>query len=105
MSEFKGTTGNWFCTTDGRYPIQIESDHKQWKDSDFTRICDVGLYDTGSLSFEESFANARLLSAAPDLLAACIKVRDYMRKMELDWLGNGDDPLDAAIAKALGETQ
>lgn len=52
---------------------------------------------------EEFEANARLIAAAPDLLAACKQVKKYLDGMGLDWLGNDDDPLESAIAKADGK--
>jgi hypothetical protein len=50
----------------------------------------------------EMQANARLMAAAPDLLAACERAKECLDKFGLDWLGKGPDPLEAAIAKAKG---
>lgn len=54
---------------------------------------------------EEAQANARLIAAAPELLEACRKAKAFLDSCGLDWLGKGDDPLAAAIAKATGQPQ
>jgi hypothetical protein len=48
----------------------------------------------------ERIANARLIAAAPDLLYALKYARRFLRKEDHD-----TDYVDAAIAKATGETQ
>jgi len=48
----------------------------------------------------EAEANARLIAAAPELLAACQRAHQRFQELGLDWLGKGPDPLVAAIAKA-----
>jgi hypothetical protein len=47
-------------------------------------------------------ADARLFAAANQLLAACERAKASLDIMGLDWLGEGPDPLEAAIAKAKG---
>jgi hypothetical protein len=44
--------------------------------------------------------DAKLISAAPELLAACIRVKERFDNLGMDWLG--PDPLEAAINKATG---
>jgi hypothetical protein len=61
---------------------------------------------------EEVEANARLIAAAPDLLAALISARDALHQHYVDWDGEPEDavPLqlarskcEAAISRATGE--
>lgn len=57
----------------------------------------------GRRTGDESAANCRLIAAAPDLLEALQLVRDYVATMK----GMGHQyqvEIDAAIAKATGET-
>lgn len=57
-------------------------------------------------------ANARLIAAAPDLLAACKAMVEYQRLIDsdaptglLEAYGNSFESAAAAVAKALGSTQ
>lgn len=61
---------------------------------------------------EEIEANARLIAAAPDLLAALVEARDALHQHYVDWDGEPEDaaPLqvarakcEAAISRATGE--
>lgn len=92
MNEFKGTPGPWiancFLVVAPGVPEGIYGGRE---------ICHTG---QGRTTSAEAESNAKLIAAAPELLAACIQVRDYLNKMDLDWGGRGEDPLDAAIAKA-----
>lgn len=47
---------------------------------------------------------ARLIAAAPQLLAACEIASKRFQQLGLDWLGKDGDPLEAAINVALGVT-
>lgn len=49
-------------------------------------------------------ANACLIAAAPDLLAACKLAKERLDQVGMEWLGKGPDPLEAAIAKAEGRS-
>lgn len=55
---------------------------------------------------EKDEANAQLIAAAPDLLQALLKLKEWVGKLE-DW--KGEDPpceaVDAAISKATGKVQ
>ena len=50
----------------------------------------------------EGEANARLIAAAPDLLAACIAYRDARETDDFDTTADRREALLAAIAKATG---
>jgi hypothetical protein len=54
---------------------------------------------------DECIANARLIAAAPDLLAACEAMFDERSETEdfLCWMDDREKQLRAAIAKARGE--
>jgi hypothetical protein len=71
---------------------------------------DVGVYGCGyrvalmtSGEVNRDMANARLIAAAPELLEALVLVRDYVVTMKQ--MGHEYQvAIDAAIAKATGET-
>ena len=60
--------------------------------------CDL---DAASISAQESLANARLISASPDLLAACEEAYRCLEIIEATDGGLGEQ-LRSAIAKAKG---
>lgn len=96
MSESKHTPGPWrvFRSTDGRVIIGIgESDGGGITDAGF------GTWRDGA----EQEANAQLIAAAPELLAA-LKSLVAERKREWGGFGHhpGDESANAAIAKAEG---
>jgi hypothetical protein len=66
-------------------------------------VAAVGEHNCGK-GFAQAFANARLIAAAPDLLAACEMAKKRFDDLGMDWLGQEPDPLEAAIAKARGTT-
>lgn len=53
---------------------------------------------------EQADADARLIAAAPDLLAACEHVRDTIREFLPTVMSEDLTAIEAAIAKAKGET-
>jgi len=60
--------------------------------------------DGGSASSMEDFANARLASAAPDLLSACEAVLHEWRQFAPTTAAAAITKIEAAIAKARGES-
>ena len=70
-------------------------------------ICHTGGHDIRDGN--ESEANARLIAAAPDLLAACEQLMEYLKLLPLDenndaaWASNAPQLARAAIAKAKGQ--
>jgi hypothetical protein len=66
----KHTQGPWRHSTDGTLPIRIKAPNAVvWKDSQ-TIVANVGDSQHAPVDFKESVANARLIAAAPQLLAA-----------------------------------
>ena len=103
MSEAKHTPGPWvYAPKSTAYGIQ--SPFMVWTSKGpgygtvaTTNTC--GLMPTDPL---RQAADARLIAAAPDLLAACKLAKERFDRMGLDWLGKGPCPLESAIAKAEG---
>ena len=101
MKEFKGTPGPWVAHDDE------ESMATSVIMNDFGDIlCVVGTYMT---SFEEDYANANLIAAAPELLEALKELisgyEDREKSGMFDMLVHGDliEKANAAINKALGD--
>lgn len=67
-------------------------------------VCELSAAKWENTSAEEMEANARLIAAAPDLLAALVKCEDLLAELET---GGAENPelgiARAAIRKALGE--
>lgn len=59
--------------------------------------CEV---DSDDCDYDTAMANALLIAAAPDLLAACKLAKQRFDQLGMDWLGPGTDPIEAAINKA-----
>jgi hypothetical protein len=89
----KHTPGPWFV--DPRYPLTIRSSIESHDPNHPGRcpIANIDLVNLGRLYgaygnlapvAEEAFANARLIAAAPELLAALEEVVRVYRKRELD---------------------
>lgn len=105
--EFKGTQGDWECTG-------TVVDHLgNWAVTETTsgRRCAVAFMSDDGITDDEMEANARLIAAAPDLLAALEELVDWQNgppllgpKWEPGW-NNAMSMVRAAIAKALGESQ
>ncbi len=74
-----------------------------WTDSDIACVC-------GERPKDEDDANAKLISAAPDLLAACMAAREELRLLREKDTATVYNPtlriaLDAAISKANGSSR
>ena len=69
-------------------------------------IADMGSEGSPDIDYAETIANARLIAAAPELLAALIELDHHMMtEMPLGTYPNGTfEVVRAAIAKATGET-
>lgn len=102
MSEFKGTPGPWKfeVTSTGRYEAV-------YYDESFHRY-----FSVVGFGVDEAPENARLISAAPDLIEALLAIRDLKNGTEMTYedaydsmfKSGGRDAwhtVDAAIAKAL----
>ena len=66
----KHTPGPWVVLGDKK---TVRTQRRNRPESDVV-ICDCGLNIAGPVSFEEVMANARLIAAAPELLAAADEV-------------------------------
>lgn len=92
------TPGPWNCSGDGAEVWPMEGDKAQ---VELARI--AGPWDSSSwFGKDEALANARLISAAPDLLEACELLLIYLG----DWNDMEDETCAAArraIAKARGQ--
>lgn len=99
MKEFKGTKGKWIVTGELDHLEVVvsheEKDFHQWK-----RVSSVKCFDHHVPRYEESKANARLISAAPDLLEALQVLMERTPIME-DLASY--ETARQAIKKALGE--
>ena len=92
----KHTQGSW--KVDGITELCI-----YYVDSRFIGLASInGSNDTYNDSYEGAKANARLMAAAPDLLAALIFAKEMMIANDLD-LPNTFEVIDEVIAKARGE--
>lgn len=99
--KFKGTPGNWSDMSGDNASIDIVLDNNA--------VISVDRRDryTGQLVGERSEmeANAHIISAAPDLLEALLKVKQYFPSDILSDIMNEDfDLIDNAIHKALNLT-
>lgn len=95
----KHTPGPWEISKSGKMPIYVAAKDGRWKDAPGTIIGTVGTISHGTGDFREDIANARLIAAAPDMLAALCEIRkhaaDYQR-------GQIASVAAAAIARATG---
>ena len=91
MTQFKGTPGSWFVGGNEGNKLSVNAD------SYFVALVDEG---------DSQEANARLIAAAPELLAALIKCADALEEVSYQaWCGEIIDEARAAINKATGETK
>ncbi|QXO49006.1 hypothetical protein JC861_14275 [Morganella morganii] len=96
--EFKGTPGPWYTSNEGRLLVRDE----EWQ----CVIAD----SIGCNGEEEEVANARLISAAPEMLDALIKIVEMNQQYAIDKYGDVRKAEEmscvrtarAAINKALG---
>lgn len=97
----KHTPGPWFCENG-------DNQWRVWDDEGWACICDV---HTGVEPDPSGATHARLIAAAPDLLAACqmfAEAEDLARSSKWGGFGLYVDAMQlarAAIAKAKGETK
>jgi hypothetical protein len=93
----KHTPGPWRAETDrAQYPpVAVWSERR--KNGSVLRECVAGVL--GTADSERTQADAQLIAAAPDLLAACLDIRAFLRRSGYD-----ARIVDAAIAKATGGT-
>jgi hypothetical protein len=98
MSESKHTPGPWVAEIGGQGSFMIE-------DSNARVLCQRAAWYSSMV--DESEANARLIAAAPDLLAALIAIADQLERVG-DTRRHKDgqyiDEARAAIAKAEGRS-
>lgn len=73
--EFKGTKGEWFVSGE-KWPV-IES--KNTDPSIIVTYPTIATINSTFREFDEYTANAKLIAAAPELLAAC---QEFVRKVE-----------------------
>lgn len=103
VSSASHTPGPWIYDDDGMIYAEVESLGKFFS----VKVCDP---HADKLDIDEREANARLIAAAPELLAALRVAREYMDAHE-DASGYESDKrtrdlaaIDAAISRAEGTT-
>lgn len=102
MKEFKGTKGYWHLNSEtpikGKYAAtELVINFDEHITSCVSVFCTI---DEGS---EEDLANAKLITASPELLEELIELREWVLSLN-DWSGAGDPPMQLrskAIEKAL----
>lgn len=92
MSEFKGTPGPWFYHREGFSTVYIEARLRQGV---IQEVAACGPTEAGQ---EQQLSNAKLIAAAPDLLAALQAVLSVSDRATVEF-----DMARAAISKATGE--
>lgn len=69
------TPGPWSITESGKLPIHVGVKDGRWKHVPGTLLATVGgNFECGTANFQEDYANARLISASPELLASLEEV-------------------------------
>lgn len=67
-------------------------------DAEHTQVCTCHHHCVGSIE-KEMHANAALIAAAPDLLAALIGIADFAYEMEQDWAADVQEGAVVNIAE------
>jgi hypothetical protein len=103
MTELKHTPGPWYCI-----PGEFDYVREEFTDACIARVFeDNGHADERGREDLPQEANARLISAAPDLIEACeIWIQHYDKYVRDKNIGDeiGIAEMRAAIAKAKGES-
>jgi len=105
MREFKGTPGPWSVDPASSSGIEVITEHE-------VKVCDIIADNDEDLITELEWDNARLISAAPDLLAS-LQHLVHLHMCEQEGISSGQptatqwfeavDQASAAVNKALGE--
>lgn len=109
----KHTPGPWLAIgRESRYPDD-DTDYELAVETDDAAACEIALVYTGGVASDQANADARLIAAAPDLLAACeaafplmeesVTPSDLSDRIHPD-VARAHCLLRDAIAKARGET-
>ena len=102
MNEFKGTPGPWRVSEKRGDLIDIRHENNE----PGAMSLNLAQVVARQSWLKEAEANARLIAAAPELLAALIKCADALDGVSCQsWCGQIIDEARAEIAKALGETK
>lgn len=96
MQEFNGCKGIWVHHMPHGYQHYIGG----WIQSDMGKVCDVAGLDVGR---DIAFANARLISSAPDLLRALMLIISYHDDGNVTLHEEDVKMAKDAINKALGK--
>ena len=97
MGEKQGhTPGPWMAQHTGFY-WQVGSAEGTVADACPSQFIDGGTIETPS---PREKANARLIAAAPDLLAALIEARDALHQHYVDWDGEPEDAVPLQLARS-----
>lgn len=88
MSAFRGTPGPWVAMRGTESTGREVADWAVTVDNHHTWICTGPTWDAEHQ--QESFANARLIAAAPELLGACQTFSEWLRREDQGWGGKRD---------------
>ena len=107
MEKFKGTPGPWARESAGRGIGPVSEDD----DQSYGMVITVAYVDFGE-SDEVQNSNAQLIAAAPELLEACMRMRNQLYAAGYEAERGSLNPtkcllnqIESAINKALGEKQ
>lgn len=102
MTQFKGTLGPWRVSEKRGDLIDIRHENNE----PGAMILNLAQVVARQSWLKEAEANARLIAAAPELLAALIKCADALEEVSYQaWCGEIIDEARAAVNKATGETK